>query len=704
MKRSNCKGPLGLLQSHGKVDPFGPFPKKRQFDPLHQQSSLHIFTVDYGSYDDLSRIENFQHSIQDLEDEINKKIIDDCKIDACIDRFIDCLKELPGDARTAGWRPRPLESFRERSSNEFRNLTTELENNLRRLVPCCLEEGDKNELLSGRINDKLRADLYLRRLKQDDQDQSPSQLPKSILPILAEKHYRLRTGHVEDANTLLNSASTKACRQLKESIDTERTTASFACGGKIPIGDVKPRATQSLSESPLHRSMSSGQQGSVSWREGWFYRSATMRHPEYRKAGKLDPSQFATSFHPAHFGIIENIEQILRPSISTDIENCLQFRKLSSELYKLNVCVLGTLRALREHVDTPRSENQIGSWVVCLPSPFKGGRLRICHHGQEVQFDWSEQSASTIQWAAFYSDCEHEIMKITEGDRITLTYNLYVTEPTRGVIPPHNPVVDPESLPLYGFLKSPIAEPGFMRQGGVLGIFCSHAYPHNTDLAHIKLPRALKGADLVLYSVFKSLGIEVEVLPVLEYGGQYGPQNSKRGITGTIQNSRRKYLKCFHSAIDDLANYLGSGEELYPTYGGMLSQQLADPTDIDQYWKTLLLSRRVVGLKEVIFQATKRNIPASDSRSDEVIGVCVGTNLQAYTVTNKGNDDEQTLVDVANIVWPGFYLPGITWITDPKHEEMAFTQIVYGNEASVGTRYSCAAILAVIPQFSERRL
>lgn len=122
----------------------------------------------------------------------------------------------------------------------------------------------------------------------------------------------------------------------------------------------------------------------------------------------------------------------------------------------------------RKHVDTPRSDNQIGSLVVCLPSPFKGGNLQIHHHGQEVQFDWSEQSASTIQWAAFYSDCEHEIMKITEGHRITLTYNLYVTEPTAGMIPPHSSAVDPESLPLHGFLKGIIAEPVFMKEGAYI--------------------------------------------------------------------------------------------------------------------------------------------------------------------------------------------------------------------------------------------
>lgn len=118
----------------------------------------------------------------------------------------------------------------------------------------------------------------------------------------------------------------------------------------------------------------------------------------------------------------------------------------------------------RTHVDTPRSANQIGSLVVCLPSQFKGGDLIVGHNGLEVNFDWSVESASTIQWAAFYSDCEHEIKTITEGDRITLTYNLCVTEPVAGAIS-HNPVVEPKTLPLYEYLRGLIEQPGFLREG-----------------------------------------------------------------------------------------------------------------------------------------------------------------------------------------------------------------------------------------------
>ena len=51
--------------------------------------------------------------------------------------------------------------------------------------------------------------------------------------------------------------------------------------------------------------------------------------------------------------------------------------------------------------------------------------------------------------------------------------------------------------------------------GGVLGAFCSHAYPHATSDASILLPRGLKSADLVFYSALHALGVEVDVLPVM---------------------------------------------------------------------------------------------------------------------------------------------------------------------------------------------
>ena len=86
---------------------------------------------------------------------------------------------------------------------------------------------------------------------------------------------------------------------------------------------------------------------------------------EYRKAIKLDTTEFATDFSPYEAGIIDIIAQLLLPSINAD-----KFG-IRAELYKLNA-YRAPSGHFRPHVDTPRGEDQIGSLVVCLPTAFEG--------------------------------------------------------------------------------------------------------------------------------------------------------------------------------------------------------------------------------------------------------------------------------------------------------------------------------------------
>lgn len=86
--------------------------------------------------------------------------------------------------------------------------------------------------------------------------------------------------------------------------------------------------------------------------------------------------------------------------------------------------------------------------VICLPYPHEGGQLRVAHQGQETIFDWSQKEAEDeIHWAALYSDCEHEVLEVQNGHRITLTYNLYVHERLGGVVR-QNPSVSPDHYTL----------------------------------------------------------------------------------------------------------------------------------------------------------------------------------------------------------------------------------------------------------------
>lgn len=87
----------------------------------------------------------------------------------------------------------------------------------------------------------------------------------------------------------------------------------------------------------------------------------------YRKASQLDPTDFCTDFSPYEAGIIDIINQALVP----DLSSVGRDRAVRAELYKLNV-YSGPSGRFRPHVDTPRSDRQVGSLVVCLPYPFRG--------------------------------------------------------------------------------------------------------------------------------------------------------------------------------------------------------------------------------------------------------------------------------------------------------------------------------------------
>ena len=106
---------------------------------------------------------------------------------------------------------------------------------------------------------------------------------------------------------------------------------------------------------------------------------------QYRDALKLDPSRFSVNFHPEPARIIDQVRKLLlRGSYTQHAE-----RRLHSDVYKLNV--YGPAGKFKSHVDTPRSQDQIGSLVVCLPYQHQGGELIIRHGKRAVKYDWVNQ-------------------------------------------------------------------------------------------------------------------------------------------------------------------------------------------------------------------------------------------------------------------------------------------------------------------------
>ena len=97
--------------------------------------------------------------------------------------------------------------------------------------------------------------------------------------------------------------------------------------------------------------------------------------------------------------------------------------EVSASLYKLLIYEEGG--RFLPHKDTEKEEAMFGSLIIALPSRHEGGELMIRHAGQNVCVDFSKENPeSKVRYAAFYADCEHEVVPVTSGYRICLVYNL----------------------------------------------------------------------------------------------------------------------------------------------------------------------------------------------------------------------------------------------------------------------------------------
>jgi hypothetical protein len=284
-------------------------------------------------------------------------------------------------------------------------------------------------------------------------------------------------------------------KRLAETLDGEKATATFACGGAI-VSKFVPDGQQTV-VAPSHPILfyedKNGQAHKITFPASVeeMEKLSTDCDPatfgvggedrldtEYRSAWKLDNTKFATSFHPFDSEIMEVVKQLLFPgAIHLGVIQPL----IVAELYKLNVnfqtryyllislqIYKGPHDKFKPHVDTPRAQNQFGSLVVCLPSAHTGGELAVRHDGREVQFDWSKDS-NAIQWAAFYSDCEHEVLPVTSGYRVTLTYNLYYNK--NGCQIPALSNWGSSTLPLYQVFSEVLQSNKFMPHGTAFNFY-----------------------------------------------------------------------------------------------------------------------------------------------------------------------------------------------------------------------------------------
>ncbi len=126
---------------------------------------------------------------------------------------------------------------------------------------------------------------------------------------------------------------------------------------------------------------------------------------------------------------------------------------ISAELYKLLIYDRGSFFV--SHRDTEKLTGMFATLVIVLPSISTGGALVLRHKERKVRLDLRCEDPSEAAFAAFYADCLHEVLPVSEGYRLTLVYNLVRRQ--RGA-PPRPPDYEKEQARATAILKAWAAE------------------------------------------------------------------------------------------------------------------------------------------------------------------------------------------------------------------------------------------------------
>ncbi|KAJ3501293.1 hypothetical protein NMY22_g18978 [Coprinellus aureogranulatus] len=247
----------------------------------------------------------------------------------------------------------------------------------------------------------------------------------------------------------------------------------------------------------------------------------------YRKAWKMDTTQFSTQFDVVRSGILDIVhDQLLHYENNT--------KKLEADLFKLNVYGPGSF--FKPHVDTPRSDKLFATLVIVLPTIHKGGNLLLGEEGNLLNFDsaskvyYPKSKEPRIAFVSFYSDIPHEVLPVESGYRITLTYNLYLKEFWQGPLTLKSSSTDTYSSLLASFAKA-LASPTVLPKGGALGFGLLYRYPINPDTTNLAaFTGALKGNDALIRAVCKALALE----PSVQVLYSRGYRNSDKYLTNRI--------------------------------------------------------------------------------------------------------------------------------------------------------------------------
>ena len=258
-----------------------------------------------------------------------------------------------------------------------------------------------------------------------------------------------------------------------------------------------------------------------------------------RRVWQLEPRQLALTnpaWKPFVASLVESVREDL--GIAHDVRH---------DLYKVLVYEKGSFFA--PHRDTEKQEGMFATLVVSLPSSHEGGALVITHDGESRQIELGGGEARfQVRYAAFYADCQHEVLPVRRGYRICLVYNLSIARKRQPVAPRSGAAVATATRLLAGLFEDPSRDK--------VAIALKHQYSE----AALE-PDSLKGGDRARFSVLARVAEQLDYEPFLALMTHHQSGQADDGsLYANRSPSRRRYDYDQGEREDDDVDDPGDGD------------------------------------------------------------------------------------------------------------------------------------------------
>ncbi|KAE9373086.1 hypothetical protein N431DRAFT_465390 [Stipitochalara longipes BDJ] len=286
-----------------------------------------------------------------------------------------------------------------------------------------------------------------------------------------------RTKPTKPMTSLLKQAENAVLKQLTKAIDGHQAKTRYCCGGSIPVAVyASAKSDPSISSTPVVLRWDDPTEKDVSRR---------LRLPIAKGALK----SFVSTLE--NLRILDVVAQTLLPGTEADfLKDRIEHRGVTAVLDHLRI-LSAPASTNNIHLPTPKDFPYLGKLLVSLPTAHHGGHWQISNAGHSTLFGWDCSKSSGIHWAAYISE------------RVGTALHNHV-------------FADPARFPLYEGVKQMLEHPGFMKEGGVLGFYCQYPYSHTKSGTSFSILYTLQGVDMVIETVFRSIGLKTYLRPVLD--------------------------------------------------------------------------------------------------------------------------------------------------------------------------------------------